>query len=417
LNLQLLVGPVRNRLLEAGRWSVLLCLFSVPINKPATNIFIFFALVCAILGERTKQRFDAALKQPVVAGALIWLVILLISTLLAPAGNERWEALGIYRALFYPLIVAALLETQKWRTRGLIAFGTSAGLILLISWIRFLWSLHDSDPATISGMESYTVFKNYTQQGVTFVVLAALAAAFADAATDRKRKWLLWLVAGAAFANVIFLLQSRTAYLVAAPFLLYWIWRAVVGRHPNWRGIATGLLILASVGTAASLTPRVQQRIAQINSDYANYNDKRDATSLGVRLELWKRTMPIIASAPVLGHGLGQWRPQYQAQIAGDPVREGFQMGHPHQEALLILSEQGIVGFIAFLMALILLARYIRRLDPPHRDFYMVLLLIYIMAGLVNCVLADFGHRHVFLMLLACIPYAAGAAGQGRTKA
>jgi O-antigen ligase len=30
--------------------------------------------------------------------------------------------------------------------------------------------------------------------------------------------------------------------------------------------------------------------------------------------------------------------------------------------------------------------------------------LIYVTAGLANCILVDFSHRHIFLMLLACIP-------------
>jgi hypothetical protein len=51
-----------------------------------------------------------------------------------------------------------------------------------------------------------------------------------------------------------------------------------------------------------------------------------------------------------------------------------------------------------------LLTKYIRRLEPPQRDFFACLLLIYLTAGLANCILVDFSHRHVFVMLLACIP-------------
>jgi O-antigen ligase len=404
-------------MLNAGRWSVLLCLFSVPINKPATNIFIFFALVFAVLGERTRQRFDAAWKQPVVIGAVIWFLILLISTFVAPAGQERWKALGIYRALFYPMIVAALFETQKWRTRGLLAFGISASLVLVISWAEFFWTLFNGTQTGVTPVGSYTVFKNYTQQGLIFVVLAAMAAAFADIETDIRRKRLLWFVAAAAFVNVVFLLQSRTGYMVAAPFLLYWVWHVSARHRSAWRGVAISALVVLAIGAAAALTPNVQHRIAQINTDYSRYTDKHDATSLGVRLELWKRTMPIIASAPILGHGLGEWRPNYQSQIIGVPGQSEFLMGHPHQEALLILSEQGILGFGVFLGVLVLLWRYVRKLEPPHRDFYTVLMFIYITAGLVNCVLADFAHRHVFLMLLACIPLLTAQARADKTSA
>jgi O-antigen ligase len=82
-------------------------------------------------------------------------------------------------------------------------------------------------------------------------------------------------------------------------------------------------------------------------------------------------------------------------------------MGHPHQELLLILAEQGAIGLLVYLLLLIALARYIRRLDPIPRDIYTCILLIYLTAGLANGLWADFSHRHLFILLLACMPSAA----------
>ena len=214
------------------------------------------------------------------------------------------------------------------------------------------------------------MFKDYTQQGIEFLVLAAMAASFAEGQSERKRKILLWALAAAAIVDVVFLLQSRTSYLIVAPLLAFWAWRLVGGPRAGWRRIALGALLLAACGAAAVMTPRVQQRLLQAKEDVSNYSDKRQATSMGIRLELWQRTLPIIASAPLLGHGLGQWRSEYQAEVKDFPNYDEFRMGHPHQEALLILSEQGIVGLAVFVALLILLARNIRRL-PRHSVAFM----------------------------------------------
>lgn len=405
-----LISAARNRILEWGRWSVLLCMFSVPINKPATNIFIFLALLAAAFGSRTRERFRVAYRQPVVVGAAAWFAALLLSTLRAPAGAAPWSALGSYSALFYPLILASLLETEQWRRRAMFSFGLAVALILLISWAQFAGLVPLLNGAGKALAYRYTVFKDYTQQGVSFLVLAAMAASFATVDTNPTRKRLLWVLAGAAFFNVIFLLQSRTAYLITVPLLLFWIWHLIGGRQAKWRGAASGLLALLLISAAAWFAPNVQQRLEQAQQDVTHYAERQEATSMGIRLELWKRTLPIIAAAPLFGHGMAQWRIAYQNQTKDLADFASFQMGHPHQEALYILSEQGLAGLALFVFLLFSLAGYIGRLAPPERDFYTCLLMIYITAGLANCILLDFSHRHVFLMLLGCIPFVPKAA-------
>lgn len=398
------VDAARRNLLKLGRWSVLLCLFSAPINKPATNIFIALALLCTVLGSGLRERLTAACLQPVVVGALVWLLALCFSALYAPPGPQRWDALHLGIALLYPLIVATLLETRQWRTRGILSFGLAVCIVLLISWFQFIGLLPQRDLALADPTYRYTVFHDYTQQGIVCLILAAMAASFAQVESVRLRKNVLWGIAAAAVINIVFLLQSRTSYLILVPLLLFWAWRLVGGRDASWRGLALGLFILSGATAVALMTPRVQQRLVQAQQDVLRYSAKREATSMGIRLELWKRTLPIIASAPLLGHGLGQWGPEYDAQIKDFTNYADFKMGHPHQEALLILAEQGAIGLALFVTLLAFLARYIGRLEPPQRDFYSSLLLIYVAASLANCLWVVFLHRNVFMMLLACIP-------------
>jgi O-antigen ligase len=397
---------IRNRLLTIGCWSVCLCLFSLPVNKPATNIFIFLALVGSLTGARMQERWRAALRHPVAIGALVWLAARGIAALYAPDGDERSSALNASIPLLYPLIVASLLETRQWRNRAMFAFGVSVSLILAASWLQFADVLPEREIASTFPSYRYTVFKDYTQQGMEFLVLAALSASFAMTATERRRKILLWVLTAVAGINVVFLLQSRTSYLIVVPLLVFWAWRLLGGRNARWRQLVLGLVVMGVCGSVAVMTPRVQQRLLQAKDDVLNYTNKREATSMGIRMELWKQTAPIIASAPILGHGLGQWRPIYQAQVKDFPNYDDFRMGHPHQEAMLILAEQGVVGLAVFIVLLIMLGRYISRLPVPQRDFYASLLLIFVTASLANCIWSDFSHRHVFIMLLACIPFA-----------
>ena len=407
------LANARRNLLVAGRWAVLLCLFFVPINKPLPNLFIFMALVCSAAGERADERFLAAIKQPVVIGSIVWFLVLAASACYAP-GPYPWASVNTGITLFYPFIVATLLETPQWRTRGMMAFAASACLVLLISWSQFAGIFPEREIAEKMPSFRYTVFKDYTQQGVVFLALASMAAAYALATPVRKYKVGLWFLSGAAVVNVVFLLESRTSYLIVVPLLLFWAWRVA---KDSWRKIAVAALALAVFLGAALLGPRMHERLDQAHQDISVYSNTHVATSLGIRLELWRRTMPIIASAPLFGHGLGQWDAEFQAETKDFQDYDAFRMHHPHEESLLIISEQGLAGYAVFVTLLVLLARYIRTLNPPERDFYHSLLLIFIMAGLVNCLLPDFTHRHTFLLLLACIPALARRTAPAGSKA
>ena len=398
--MQQLLANTRRHLLHAGCWAVLLCLFFIPINKPLPNVFMFVALLCSAAGERADQRFLAAIRQPVAIGAIIWFLVIAVSACYAP-GPYPWSSVNTGITLLYPFIVATLLETPQWRARGMMAFAASACLVLLISWSQFAGIFPERDIALQLPSYRYTVFKDYTQQGVVFLALASMAAAYAMVTPQRRHRIALWLLAAAAMVDVVFLLQSRTSYLIVVPLLLYWAWRVARG---DWRKIAIGAAVLVCCAGVALMTPRVHDRLLQADKDVEVYSDHHQASSMGIRFELWRRTLPIIASAPVFGHGLGQWDQEYAAQTKDLPNFDQFRMHHPHEESLLILSEQGIVGYAIFVTLLVLLARYIRSLNQPERDFYNSLLVIFVMAGLVNCLLPDFTHRHTFLMLLACIP-------------
>ncbi len=397
------VPAIRSRLLELGRWSVLLALFFVPIAKPGTNIALFLALLLALAGSDMRQRFTRAAHEPVVLGCAAWFTVLFLSSLHA-AGSAWPGELGSYKVLLYPLLVSALLTTPQWRTRGLFAFAAAAVLVLLMSWSQLFGWMAPPDMTDVFEAYRYTVFNDYSQQGLQFLMLAVMAASFAAVAKSPVMRVSLWLIVATTLANVIFLLQSRTSYLTIAPLLLYGGWRLFVAYGKSWRLLVGGGLVIAALVSAASFAPRIQQRLNAALNDISQYQLNHLGTSLGIRLELWRRTLPIIAAAPWVGHGLGAWRHEYNVQTRDAANFDAFRMGHPHQEALQILAEEGVIGLAIFIGLLLALARYLMRLPQPQRDFFLCLLIIYVSAGMVNCLLIDFVHRHGFLLLLACIP-------------
>jgi O-antigen ligase len=71
------------------------------------------------------------------------------------------------------------------------------------------------------------------------------------------------------------------------------------------------------------------------------------AASSAQRLQLYGVTLEMIAERPIVGHGVGSWRPLWQ-QRNRDPAMAGFNTAH--QEPLQFAQQGGLVA-VALLLA------------------------------------------------------------------
>ena len=401
-----LLYAFRARLLTIGQWCAVLSLFAAPINKPATNILIGLSLLCSLAGTDLLARWRAAWREPVVIGFLVWFAVLLASALHATlsTGASVFSEASLWGCL-YPALIASLLRDSRWRWRALAAFAVAAGLVVVISYLMQFGLVPQRAVAEIQPSMRNTVFKEYTQQGLASLILMSMLVATAMSSPSRRWRNVALLAAAVVLANVVLLIQSRTTYIVLLPLLGYWIYRLVAHRFNGWRTLLiSGGLILVTISALWS-TPSIRERmLSSISEEVDSYLITQEPTSSGIRLWLWQQTLPIIADAPVFGHGLNQWEPLYLEQMRDIPGSAPFITGHPHQEALLILAEEGTAGLLVFAGLLLGFAVHTRKLPDPQKGIFASILIIYVAAGLANGLWSNFTHRHVFVLLLACIP-------------
>ncbi|MBT2747485.1 MULTISPECIES: O-antigen ligase family protein [unclassified Lysobacter] len=377
-------------------------------NKPAVVVGLALALVGSLLGADLRARLRGALRDPFVRGCLLWWAVTAISAVHAGWEGD-WRQLSSSRLwLFcYPLILASVLTDARWRWRALAGFMLAATLVLAASYAMQFGLLPQRELVAAAPSMRNTVFKEYTQQGLAWLMLGSMAVSIAFCARSRALRLAAFALALAVLVAVTLLLQSRTAYLVLAPLIAYWLWRWIRAHrsYPRWAAATAGIAVAAVAVALVLNAPPVEQRlVSSVPDEVRSYRDSQAPTSAGVRLRLWQDTLPIVAAAPLFGHGLGQWRPQHESRTAGEADAESFWFGHPHQEFLLILSEQGGAGLAILLVLIAALSRRIATLPDPQRGFFACVVLIYLSAGLFNGLWSDFTHRHTFLLLLACIP-------------
>ena len=308
---------------------------SLPWSTSATGILLalwLIALAPSIMwSDLRRELLTAAGGLPVVlfllgAVGMLWADV---------TWHERWGGLdGFVRLLVIPLLIVQFRRSGGGN-RVLVGFLLSCAALLVASFVVRIWpDIHPRPP----GNEGVPV-KSYIVQSLEFTMCAAVLLDLA-AARARLREWKI----AAAFAvlclaflgDIFFVTTGRTALVIIPVLVLLYGFR-----HSGWRGIfiagAAGLIVAAVVWTTSSY---VRERVTGIYSETMLYQQKNGATASGLRIDFWKQSLRLIASAPLIGHGTGS--------IAGQFKRNGqatdYFFNNPHNQTFAVGIQLGLLG-------------------------------------------------------------------------
>jgi O-antigen ligase len=315
---------------------------SLPWSTSLPAIFAA-AMLVAMLPFLDLRALLVSLKRPICAVPIVFFLLALVGTLWSDAPwGVRLHAVGpTVKLLILPLLLFHFERSE----RGLwvfTAFLISCTLLAMMSWIVAF------DPALSlkrAGEGSRGIFvKNYIDQSQEFT-LCAVALAYPIFTLLRKGKTRPALLLGAialGFAfTMVFVIVSRTA-LVTMPIML-----AVFGlMHLNRR---TNLMILGAAAIVAAIawaaSPQLQSTITTFATDYQLYEEQGSSTSIGQRLEFWRKSLRFIADAPIIGHGTGSTRGLFEQAASGpDVVASSRVVSNPHNQTLNVAVQWGAIG-------------------------------------------------------------------------
>ena len=289
------------------------------------------------------ERLLQILKRPISLTPIALFLLALVGTLWSDAAwGARLYAVGPAAKL---LVLPALFYHFERSERGLwvfTAFLASCVLMVVVSTaVAFNPAL-----ALKANADRGIFVKNYIDQSQEFS-LCAVVLAYPIAQLLRARRFvpaaLLTAIMVAFLANMIFVVVSRTA-LVTIPILL-----AVFGLiHLKWRAnllIAIAALVLALA--AWSISPQLQGKVATFTTQYQDYRNDRGVTSIGERLEFWRKSLHFFADAPLIGHGSGSTRHLFElAASARTDLAASTVVGNPHNQTLNVAIQWGALGVI-----------------------------------------------------------------------
>jgi O-antigen ligase len=368
---------------------------SLPWSTSLPAIFAAMMLV-AMLPFLDLQALLSSLKRPICAVPIAFFLLALVGTLWsdAPWGARLYAVGPTVKLLMLPVLLFHFERSERGRW-VFAAFLISCTLLAMMSWIVTFDPGLSLKPA---GEVSRGIFvKNYIDQSQEFT-LCAVALAYPIITLLRAKKTrsalLLCAIALGFVLTMAFIIVSRTA-LVTMPIML-----AVFGlMHLSRR---TNLMILCAAAVVAAIawaaSPQLQWTVTTFARDYQLYEAQGTSTSIGERLEFWRKSLRFIADAPLIGHGTGATHGLFEQAATGPTVLASARVvSNPHNQTLNAAVQWGATG-IVILYAMWLLHLRLFRGEGVANWIGLLVVVQNIFTSLFNSHLFDFHEGWMYVL-------------------
>ncbi|MBI4274308.1 MAG: O-antigen ligase family protein [Rhizobiales bacterium] len=364
---------------------------SLPWSTSATSILIVLWLISLL---PTLQISDLRRETITPAGGLpplLWLLALAGMLWSEATFAERVSGIaGFHKLLVIPLLLAQFRRSERanWAING---FLISCAILLIFSWILVIFPKFPWHTPNTRGVP----VKDYLTQSENFLLcFLALGYVGLDALGEGmlRRAALLLALAALFFANIMFVASGRTTLVLIPIFVVM-----LAFRFYRWKGIVVacvGGAILAGFIWVSS--PYLRLRLEGIVEEVTHDRRDKAVTSAGMRLEFYRRSMDLIAQAPILGHGTGTIHTKFRQATEGETGAAGVATRNPHQQTFAVAIQLGIAG------AALLWAMWIAHIALFRGAGFMswlglIVVLQNVLASLLNSHVFDFTQGWVYV--------------------
>ncbi len=322
---------------------VLLYAVTLPLSLTASWVILCTGLAVWAL-ESLGQLFGRSTalwpiaKPPLLFPICVFALTVVVSGLVVGGLTEAWQSLVSLRALLIYFWAYRIFQTDRTKVwlavAALLVVGALAGIA---GAVEQLFNLH---PFGYQYLQGTGFLGNPTSYAGQTQILALLSLGLLLAGGYRRFR--LVLSKQAVFASLV---AANLAGVVFAGERNAWFGAlgAALGMTAliSWRTLLKCFLFLAVLSVLCWATvPVVHNRIAQMQ------NWQQDV-SVRVRLEIWRESLRVWQSAPVLGCGIRHF-PHFNVPEAIVPGHSK-DLNHAHSNYFHILSTTGLLGLLAYL--------------------------------------------------------------------
>ncbi len=334
----------------------------------------FVVALIGVLNTKGSEQWSASISECVLAGLIIWTVI-----------NGGFTPDFILSAVALMTLYVWVRRNQlntKWLFFGIVLLGIVQAAYGIGQYLH--WFPNSVAPAfRISGS-----FNNPSGFAAMLVVCLPFGLYLIRKPIIYLK--LLGIVACIIMATGVILVQSRTGVVASAVIGMIWMFQLLSEAFRTklrWTTkVAAGTIVIAVL----------------LGGLYFQKKDSADG-----RLLIWNCSACMITDKPLTGHGTGGFQREYMLYQANyfnqHPDSKYAQLAdivkHPFNEYLLLLTEEGIIGFAMFgLLAWLVIREYRRKRAEEDKCFMLCLTGI----GVFACFSYPFGYPFVRLMTVFC---------------
>jgi O-antigen ligase len=363
-------------------------------TSPAlANSALGAAAIVLAVARRQWPRIRQAVREPFGIGAVTLLAVMAAAMLWADADwKHRFAAWWHWRTLLLAVVASALFDDVRWKERFCLAL---IGALLLANVASFaLWA---------RGIETIgdpgIILRNHVTQGMAFTIGALFAVVLGLFAPRSVRARTFLLVSGVSFVgNIAFVCTGRSgqiALLVCATA------GTLVLVRNRWRWVAFGTVPIVCA-TLLWASPMVRGHFTQVFEQIGPASTATTMTGTRLRLIIWKTTLEMIRSRPLLGYGVGGFAPVYAHEVAKQYTGwQAVPVEDPHNQYLRVAVESGLVGLAAFFGLILGTAR--QPAPQPYRACGLSLLAAWMVTSLFSSHFETFAEGHMIALTLGVL--------------
>jgi O-antigen ligase len=204
------------------------------------------------------------------------------------------------------------------------------------------------------------------------------------------------VVASMMFSCLI-LSDGRAGHAALLVTLVYAVWHFCPIR---WRRQLLAASLLGAIIVSATLILSNHGRYALIGQDIKRFQQgDLINNSIGLRLEFWRNGLLAFQDSPAVGWGTGMYRKKY-CQYGATQISCEQGSYNPHNQFVLLATELGVAGVLAYLVFLAYLWARAATLTPQGLYMARSLLLMLFVHSFSDSSMFVASPAHIFLMLL-----------------